>query len=231
MYKKINSTVPTITWLKKPLLALGLVSSLWFLGVAPSASAAQCYYDPPNFGITNPGDPPPPDDSVLNDCTGYGLSQTIVASEDCFVLLQGGIVNGVREYSPQSANCNETRFGGTQPVGTPPAQTPGAGPGEGSEYLASYQVGDCQTTNGGELDESNCGIIAYLVIGIRVLSGLVAVVVVGSIIYGGIQYSSAGSEAQKVSAAKERIRNSIIALFFFIFMFGFLNYLVPGGVL
>ena len=94
---------------------------------------------------------------------------------------------------------------------------------------------DCQGDNiqagAPEGSEEHCGILDYLVLFINVLSGLVGVVVLGSIIYGGIQYSSAGSDPQKVQAAKNRIRNALIALFFFIFMYGFLNYLVPGGIL
>lgn len=65
---------------------------------------------------------------------------------------------------------------------------------------------------------------------INLLSGLVGVVVTASIIYGGIQYSTAGSDPQKVSAAKHRIYNSVFALLAFIFMYAFLQYIVPGGV-
>jgi hypothetical protein len=94
-----------------------------------------------------------------------------------------------------------------------------------------YVEGDCQTGPNESLNEGNCGIIRYLVIIINLLSALVGVVIVGSIIWAGIQYSMAGSDPQKVSAAKDRIRNALIALFFFLFMYGLLNYLVPGGVL
>ena len=94
-----------------------------------------------------------------------------------------------------------------------------------------YVENDFQTGPNESLNEGNCGIIRYLVIIINLLSALVGVVIVGSIIWAGIQYSMAGSDPQKVSAAKDRIRNALIALFFFLFMYGLLNYLVPGGVL
>ncbi|MDQ3123966.1 MAG: hypothetical protein M3Q14_04780 [bacterium] len=97
------------------------------------------------------------------------------------------------------------------------------------------ELSDCNGTDiRAGLDESDpnhCGILDYLVLFINVLSGIVGVVVVGSIIVSGIQYSSAGSDPQKISAAKDRIRNAIIALAFFIFMYALLNYLVPGGVI
>lgn len=89
---------------------------------------------------------------------------------------------------------------------------------------------DCNAP-GGNINQGNCGIIRYLVMFINILSALVGIVVVGSIIYGGIQYSMAGSDPGKIGEAKNRIRNALIALLFFIFGYSFLNYLVPGGVL
>lgn len=62
------------------------------------------------------------------------------------------------------------------------------------------------------------------------LSGLVGVVVVGVIILGGIQYSMAGDKAEAVSAAKKRITNGLIALIAFLFIFAFLQWLIPGGI-
>jgi len=80
-------------------------------------------------------------------------------------------------------------------------------------------------------DPNHCGILDYLVTIIDVLVGLAGVAIVGTIVYGGIQYSMAGSDPQKVAASKDRIRNAIIALIFLLFGFAILNYLVPGGVL
>lgn len=65
---------------------------------------------------------------------------------------------------------------------------------------------------------------------INFLGGLVGVVVVGSIILGGIQYSMAGDNPQAVGAAKKRIINGLIALLAFLFTYAFLQWLVPGGV-
>lgn len=62
------------------------------------------------------------------------------------------------------------------------------------------------------------------------LSGLVGVIVVGVIILGGIQYIAAGDKADAVSAAKKRIVNGVIALAAFLFVFAFLQWLIPGGL-
>ncbi len=65
---------------------------------------------------------------------------------------------------------------------------------------------------------------------VNFLAALVGITVVGSIVYGGILYSSAADNPQKLQAAKDRIRNAIIALIAFIFLFSFLQWLVPGGL-
>lgn len=92
----------------------------------------------------------------------------------------------------------------------------------------TYVRNDCTER---PMSKDNCGIIGYIVMFINILSGLAGVVIVASMIVGGIQYSSAGSDPQKVSSAKSRIRNAIIALLLFLFGYGLLNYLVPGGVI
>ena len=62
------------------------------------------------------------------------------------------------------------------------------------------------------------------------LSGVVGVAVVGTIVFGGIQYAAAGDNPQSVSAAKKRITNGLIALLGFIFAFALLQWLIPGGI-
>ena len=65
---------------------------------------------------------------------------------------------------------------------------------------------------------------------INLVSGLVGIIVVISVITGGIQYSLAGGDSQKVQAAKKRILTAVSALLAFFFVYAFLQYLVPGGV-
>lgn len=78
---------------------------------------------------------------------------------------------------------------------------------------------------------SSCNLISkYVNPLITLLSALVGVAVTISIIIGGIQYGSSAGDPQKASAAKNRIRNSIVALVAFIFLFAFLQFLVPGGI-
>lgn len=87
---------------------------------------------------------------------------------------------------------------------------------------------DC---NADDLDESNCGIIKYLKMAINTLSAVAGVVIVGSVIFAGIQYSASADDPQAVAKAKGRIINALIALLLFVFGYGILNWLIPGGVL
>ncbi len=99
----------------------------------------------------------------------------------------------------------------------------------------SKTTNDCQgpsvTSGLGESDENHCGILNYIAIFIDALAVLAGIVITASLIVAGMQYSSAGSDPQKVSAAKSRIRNSVIALLLLIFGYALLSYLVPGGIL
>ena len=69
-----------------------------------------------------------------------------------------------------------------------------------------------------------------LAIAINILSGLVGIIIVISIVFAGIQYTISSGDPQKVAAAKSRIFTSIFAFLAFIFLYAFLQYLVPGGV-
>lgn len=84
---------------------------------------------------------------------------------------------------------------------------------------------DCSTGLG------SCRLVqTYLQPFMKFLSAFVGLAVVISVIVGGIQYSSSAGDPQKASAAKNRIRNAIIALVTYIFLFALLNFLIPGGL-
>ncbi len=71
----------------------------------------------------------------------------------------------------------------------------------------------------------------YVEPGIKVLTMLMGVVVAISIVVAGIQYGSAGSDPGQVAAAKKRLSSALLALLAYLFMFSFLQWLLPGGVL
>ena len=100
--------------------------------------------------------------------------------------------------------------------------------------LAGTQCGD-QNTVTTSIDIGCTGKgnpIADMTFGIiRFLSAGVGIVVVASIIVGGIQYTTSAGDPQKTAAATKRIRESLIGLLVFIFAYAILNYIIPGAVL
>lgn len=87
----------------------------------------------------------------------------------------------------------------------------------------------CQPLGNGSGDITKNPIVGDLNLIVNVLAGLVGVVVVGTIILGGVQFAAAGDKAERVSAAKQRIINGLTALAAFLFVYAFLQWLIPGG--
>lgn len=80
-------------------------------------------------------------------------------------------------------------------------------------------------------DAENCNLITkYVNPFIIFLSASVGLAVVIGIIWGAILYSTSAGDPQKVAQAKDKIRNALIALIAFIFLFAFLQWLLPGGL-
>lgn len=87
--------------------------------------------------------------------------------------------------------------------------------------------GDCK----GGTSKEQCGITAYIVTATQILSAAVGIIVTIMIVWGGIKYSMSKDNPQETAAAKNTIRNAIIALVFYFFTIALLNNIVPGGVL
>lgn len=64
----------------------------------------------------------------------------------------------------------------------------------------------------------------------RFMSAGVILVIIGSIIYAGIQYSASRGNPQAVELSMKRVINTVIALLLFIFLLSITNFLVPGGL-
>lgn len=87
---------------------------------------------------------------------------------------------------------------------------------------------DCQRGSGGCL--KNNVIIKDIQKFVNFLSALVGIVVIGSIMVGGLQYAYAGDKAEAVDLAKRRIAHSLFAFLIYILTFAFLQWLIPGGI-
>lgn len=65
---------------------------------------------------------------------------------------------------------------------------------------------------------------------VTLLTVLIGVIAVISLILAAIQYSAAGDDPGAVSKAKDRIFQTVVGLLGYLFLFAFLNFLVPGGL-
>ena len=65
---------------------------------------------------------------------------------------------------------------------------------------------------------------------IRFLTVGVGIVLVASVIWAGIQYSSSQGNPEQTQQAKLRIQNAVIGLILYLFIFALVQYLVPGGL-
>jgi hypothetical protein len=85
--------------------------------------------------------------------------------------------------------------------------------------------GSCKSNDDG------CDLIGkYVNPTINLLSIAFGVIAVISLVMGGIQYAASTGDPQKVTLAKRRIYSTVIAVIAYIFLFSFLQFLVPGGI-
>ncbi len=85
---------------------------------------------------------------------------------------------------------------------------------------------DCSTAKGGKCDF----IGKYINPAINTLTVLFGLLAAISIILGGINYATSEGDPQKASKAKRRIANTIIAIVAYMFLYAFLQFIVPGGI-
>jgi len=94
-----------------------------------------------------------------------------------------------------------------------------------SNNCADPAIGGC-TSN-----DSRCDFIGkYINPAINLFSISFGIIAVISIVLGGIQYSAAGGDPQKVTMAKQRISKTLIAVIAYFFLYAFLEFIVPGGI-
>jgi hypothetical protein len=104
--------------------------------------------------------------------------------------------------------------------------------GEKTETLPNEAEAQAYSCDG--LSKEQClqknPIVEWINWGINILAGIVGLGAVLMVIWAGIQYTTARDNAQAVAEAKQKIINVVIGIAAFIFLYAFLNWLVPGGV-
>lgn len=139
--------------------------------------------------------------------------------------------------------------GSPTPGGGTPSPTPsGSGGNAGSTGSvapagpdqAKIDAAKVKVTTQERIDATNCTspqdcisknpLVKRLGLIFDVLSAVVAMAVIGAVIVGGIRYSASGGDPNGVAKAKKMITNALLAFAAYIFLYAFLQWLVPGGL-
>jgi Type IV secretion system pilin len=91
-------------------------------------------------------------------------------------------------------------------------------------------LGHLHETNAATGHGEDCFIKTYVNPFIKFFAGIVGVFAVISIIIGGIEYAASADDPSKVKSAKQRIVNAVLGILAFLFLYAFLQWVVPGGV-
>jgi|GEM_PF-4203278 len=181
--------------------------------------------------------------------SGYGIT---VVTVDCGSSSPTTpLINGPVKFSCKKASTKPTLKGATiiqhagsvSPTGSlggqatcdpttdatcPVCQT--ANPPAGCVDCSNGTCSDPAADPNASCGDNGCDLISkYLDPFINLFSVTFGFIAVASIIMGGIQYASSTGDPQKVTAAKQRITNTLIALAAYFFLYGFLQFLIPGG--
>lgn len=205
-----------------PLLVITFLATLIFAG---HASAAQCYIVIPSAAGDIKG---------VQSCDTFpGVANSIrqiggdPSGASCYDATKTPPVEDVGCTNPVFSQSNPNPAPATDPTTTTPPpttdQTTGNGTcgGSGDQVTTTINFGCSQTGN--PAIDLMFAILRFMVAG-------VGVVVIASVIVGGIQYITAQGEPQKQAAARGRVVNALLALLFYLFIFAILQWLVPGGI-
>jgi hypothetical protein len=111
-----------------------------------------------------------------------------------------------------------------------PGGVPQLEPVENEALGPTYDCNGVQISVNVECAGGDNPILSYLGGVVNFLAAGVGVVVVAMVTLAGVQYITSHGDPQKVSAAKSRLVNAMIGLISFIFLYAFLQWLIPGGL-
>lgn len=117
--------------------------------------------------------------------------------------------------------------GGSGPCGSKPGATQAPQATGTVQYCTPFNESQSPTPVSSE--EGNAFIRKYISPTIKAMSALVGIFVAGSLIFAGIQYSTAGGDSGKVSAAKQRILKAIVTLAAYVFFYAFMRWILPSA--
>jgi uncharacterized membrane protein YraQ (UPF0718 family) len=157
-------------------------------------------------------------------CNNKSTSGAAVA---CIISVGNGYIDDALKQKPKTAQDFKSKLNQVvSNTGVDTSKTAGSNAAAPNVCAA----GACEDS-AVECKQNNCDLIRkYVNPGINLLSLSFGVIAAGSLITGGIQYSASAGDAQKVTNAKKRIFNTLLAVLAYLFLYSFLQFLVPGGI-
>lgn len=136
-------------------------------------------------------------------------------------------------FNPDTNHCEKPAPATPAPAAD--GGTSGGAPAPSTPKVTRYDPNDAEkdpALNGGKCANLNaCDLLTtYVNPAIRFLTAFVGIGVTIAIVYGGIEYGSSAGDPAKAAAGKNRIRNALVALLGFFFLYALLNFLIPGGI-
>lgn len=144
----------------------------------------------------------------IGKCYDVSNSLGTIPEVECNSVLPIGAI-----YGSDSPNCPVTV------EGCPGYVKPRYATGDQAAFESCSNVDDCDF------------ITKYINPLIKFVSAGIGLLVTIMIIIAGIQYSAAGADPQKVTAARKKIINALLALVTYIFFFALMQWLWPGGLI
>ena len=164
--------------------------------------------------------------AYVNKCKQFAGQRTQLAKCEADIKSQ---------FGGGSAGTGSDAGGGSIDQGTTLPGSPANLNSKGAKK-AEYQCGVGESAMKTQIDlgclgkKGNLGAIEDLALAIvRLLTYGVGIVLVGSIIYAGITYSASTGNPEQTQKAKNRVRDAIIALVFYLLIGALMQFLVPGG--
>ena len=240
---KFNSPLRSIVGLNSVIILLIIISTMSAIALAPKVQRLYEYCHN-NHAVSlvdgsdaeiicRNGDP----NNVLGDnriselwdALSRSQQQSVVETDHCEELyadMGNTIVENCRELvDPHTGIVKDPVDNGPPDA---PRATPSTNPGD-QEDIFGVSRDDLRDCTGPDCLDIN-PVTKMVIRLINILSATIGILVTVMIIIGGIEYSSAGGDPQKVAMAKKRITNALIALVSLFFLFVVINYLVPGGI-
>jgi hypothetical protein len=198
-------------------LTISLAASFLLTGNA-IAAVATCYYHAT---------------STVTDCNSVKAEDpTFNPKAGCYDIEEHPSGVSAHPVTCAAQNSLPAKPDPVSTIVTTPGGTVNLGDAQG-KYTCGADGKDSQvktTINFGCVGKGS-GLLDLIFAIIRFLSEGAGIIIIGSMVFAGIQYTVSRGDPSASAAAIKRIQNTGIALLIYIFAFAILNYIVPAGLL